>query len=360
MNIAKLLAFNGHGLPMEVLSREIPTLQVGEILIKNLYTTICGSDLHTYCGYRQEKVPTVLGHEIVGEIIEFHPDHHKRDYAGNVLEIGDRVTWSIFSSDPNSPLSIAGMPQKGDGLFKYGHAQITKEDALHGGLSTHCVIRPWTTVLKLSLEIPLSVAATINCAIATVAGAMRMAGDVRDRKVLISGSGLLGIVCSAMCRTSGASTIYMADINPERLKLSLDFGVDRTFLFTANSELPNDIDFVFDMSGSPDAMESGLDTLTLGGIAIWIGAVFNARPVQVNAEKIVRNLNTIKGLHNYNYDDFATAVSFITVHHKTFPFERIVKDEFSLEDSETAFQYALTKKPIRVGINMAKNPQDEN
>ncbi|TDQ08309.1 zinc-binding dehydrogenase [Pedobacter metabolipauper] len=360
MDIAKLVAFNGHGLPMEVLSREIPVLKAGEILIKNLYTTICGSDLHTFCGFRQEKVPTVLGHEIVGEIVEFHPNHNKRDYSGNVLEIGDRVTWSIFSSNPNSALAIAGMPQKGDDLFKYGHAQITDHDALHGGLSTHCIIRPGTTVLKLSLEIPLSVAATINCAIATVAGAIRLAGEVSNKKVFISGSGLLGIVCSAMCKTLGASMICMADINAERLTLSREFGVDRVFLSSETNQLPTDIDLVFDMSGSPDAMETGLETLTLGGIAIWIGAVFKARPVQINAEKMVRNLNVIKGLHNYNYDDFAAAVKFITAYYTEFPFEKIVSDEFSLDDSEKAFQYAVAKKPIRVGINMLKNADNEN
>jgi len=360
MNMAKLVAFNGHGVSMEVLNREIPTLQAGEILIKNLYTTICGSDLHTFCGYRHEKVPTVLGHEIVGEIVEFHPEHNKRDYAGNALQIGDRVTWSIFSSNPESALAIAGMPQKGEDLFKYGHAQITENDALHGGLSTHCIIRPGTTVLKLNLEIPLSVAATINCAIATVAGAIRLAGTITDKKIFISGSGLLGIVCSAMCKTLGASMINMTDINVERLTLSREFGVDHIFLSTETSEFPIGIDVVFDMSGSPDAMENGLETLAIGGMAIWIGAVFKTRPVQINAEKIVRNLNVIKGLHNYNYDDFVTAVEFISEQHKVFPFERMVEEEFALEDSEKAFQYAVAKKPIRVGVNLVKNIEDEN
>ncbi|WP_293304910.1 alcohol dehydrogenase catalytic domain-containing protein, partial [Pedobacter sp. UBA5917] len=214
MDKARLVAFNGHGQPMEVLEKEIPALNNGEILIKNLYTTLCGSDLHTYCGLRQEKVPTVLGHEIVGEILAFSETHNRKDYLGNELNIGDRVTWSIFSSDPDSTMAKVGMPQKGENLFKYGHAQITADDALHGGLSTHCVLKAGTAVLKISKAIPLSVAAIINCAVATVAGAIRLAGEIKEKKVLITGSGLLGMVCAAMCKDAGAAYIHAADINP--------------------------------------------------------------------------------------------------------------------------------------------------
>lgn len=355
MKEASLVAFRGHGQPMEMLQRQIPDLRPGEILIRNLYTTLCGSDLHTYCGLRQEKVPTVLGHEIVGEIVGFHHEHDRKDYLGNPLNIGDRVTWSIFSSDPSSAKAKAGMPQKGESLFKYGHEQITPNDALHGGLSTHCILRYGTIVLRIGEEMPLKVAATINCAVATVAGALRMSGDPSGKKVLVTGSGLLGIVCTAMCKSAGAAEVHMADINPHRLAYAADFGAGFTHLLTEDKPLPSDIDIAFDMSGSPDAMEKGLATLAIGGSAIWIGAVLNTRPVQVNAENVIRKIITIKGLHNYNYQDFVTAVSFMTAHHRSFPFEQVVAAEFSLENAEQAFKFALETKPIRVGVNLTQN-----
>ncbi|WP_231465466.1 alcohol dehydrogenase catalytic domain-containing protein [Pedobacter sp. Leaf132] len=352
MEKANLLAFNGPGSSLEMLTVDIPPLKKDELLIKNLYTTICGSDLHTYCGLRAEKTPTVLGHEIVGEIAQFAEGHRRYDYLGNPLKIGDLVTWSIFSSDPNSLLATRGMPQKSDNLFKYGHAQITSDDSLHGGLATHCIIKAGTTVIKLSKAIPLNVAATINCSIATVAGAIRLSGNVRNKRIFITGSGLLGIVCAAMCHSNGAEAIYMGDINADRLKRSVDFGVKETLLLTKGQALPKNIDVVFDMSGSPDAMEQGLETLAVGGMAVWIGAVFKSRPVHVDAEKIVRGIISIKGLHNYNHDDLVAAVDFITEHHDAYPFEQIVEKEFSLEDAESALAYAVAQKPIRVGINI--------
>ncbi|KIA93422.1 alcohol dehydrogenase [Pedobacter kyungheensis] len=353
MDKATLIVFNGAGKALEEIKTDIPDLNPGEILVKNLYTTICGSDLHTYCGLRQETVPTVLGHEIVGEIAGFHPGHTRKDYAGTVLEIGDRVTWSIFASDADSVKAKAGMPQKAEGLFKYGHAQVTATDALHGGLSTHCVLKPGTTVLKLSKKIPLKVAATINCAVATVAGAVRLSGSLQGKKVLISGVGLLGLVCAAMCSADGATEIHVADLNSDRLKLAESFGANVQHLLNQNPVLPTNIDVAFDMSGSPDAMEMGLEALTVGGIAVWVGAVFKTRSVAVNAEQVVRKLNTIKGLHNYNYDDFLQAVKFIETNYLKFPFEELVSAEFALEDAESAFNFAVADKPVRVGVNIA-------
>jgi alcohol dehydrogenase len=280
-----------------MIERALPVIGPREIIVRNLYTTLCGSDLHTFCGMRQEKTPTILGHEIVGEVVEIGSGHSGRDYAGNPLRLGDNITWCIFSSDPQSDEAQRGMPQKASALFKYGHSQVTEQDAFHGGLGEYCVLKENTAILRIPEGIPLDVAATINCAVATVAVALRLAGDVRGKRVLITGLGLLGIVCAAMCRDQGAGRIFTADINADRLKHSLDFGADETFLlpppveFGDLNECPTSssesIDIAFDMSGAPDAMELGTKALRIGGTAVWIGAVFRSRPVQVDAEQVV-------------------------------------------------------------------------
>jgi alcohol dehydrogenase len=118
------------------------------------------------------------------------------------------------------------------------------------------------------------------------------------------------------------------------------------------SSLCPNMEVVFDMSGSPEAMEEGVAALAIGGVAVWVGAVFRQRKVRVDAEQIIRRLITIKGLHNYNYDDFVYAVDFMRRNAQRFPFEQIVGKEFSLNEAEQAFAYALKNKPLRVGIRM--------
>lgn len=351
MDSGNIVVFTASGEEMELLNKKIPELRPGEILVQNLYTTICGSDLHTFCGLRKEKTPTVLGHEIVGKVVKISDTHSGRDYSGAQLRQGDVVTWSIFSANDQSDMAQRGMPQKADNVFKYGHALVTDDDCFHGGLAEYTILKPNTAVLKLPEEVPLPVAATINCAVATVAGALRLAGNLQNKNVLITGMGLLGVVCAAMCRVAGAAKIIAADIDEHRLQQAIPFGVDQTHLLQHHT-IETNIDIVFDMSGAPTAMEAGIEALGVGGVAVWVGAVFKNRKIEIDAEQIIRRLITIRGLHNYNYDDFANAVAFISEHHRSFPFEQIVAKEFSLSEAEQAFQYALKYKPLRVGIRI--------
>jgi alcohol dehydrogenase len=358
----QLAVFHGAGQELELIEHQVPLLKTGEVLIRNLYTTLCGSDLHTYCGKRQETCPTVLGHEIVGEIVQIDPAHPGIDLNRHALKPGDIVTWSIFSSNPQSYHSKAGIPQKGTELFKYGHALIKEEDAFHGGLAQYCVLKPNTEMLLLPPEIPLSVAATLNCSVATVAGAIRMAGNLQGKSVLITGMGHLGITCAAMCREAGAAWIGAIDVSIERLEEALHFGADQVYYNRGNTHLlekeikdslpRNGVDIVFDMSGSPEAMELGLELLAIGGCAIWVGAVFSSRCLRINAEKLIRNLHTVKGLHNYNYEDFRNALAFMKTNWNKYPFEKTVAKEFSLKQAEQAFKYAVKNKPFRVGIRL--------
>ncbi|HMR18886.1 MAG TPA: zinc-binding dehydrogenase [Sphingobacterium sp.] len=358
MKKGKLIAFNGSGLPLEIQEHQLSALGEGEILVKNRYTTLCGSDIHTYCGVRQEACPTVLGHEIVGEIVEINAAHPGVDDNGQQLKTGDIITWSIFSSNPQSVFSQEGIPQKGDDLFKYGHAKITNGDAFHGGLAEYCVLRRNTGILKIPALMPLPIAATLNCAIATVAASLRMAGDLTGKNVLIFGMGLLGVACIAMCREAGAAWVGAADVSDERLRHAKRFGADHVADSSTSSEMlkkqfiKKGVDVVFDMSGSPVAMELGMDVLAIGGIAVWVGAVFKNRKIAIDAEKVIRNLHTIKGIHNYNFDDFKYALDFLEKNWQKYPFDTVVEREFDLKDAEQAFEYAVSQKPLRVGIRI--------
>ncbi len=360
--LGKLVLFEGPGKDFKMKEVPVRPLRPGEILVKNVYTTICGSDIHTYCGLRKEASPTVLGHEIVGQIVEIGPAHPGVDLRNEPLSPGDYITWSIFSSDPLSANSLAGIPQKGDNIFKYGHGLAKAPEVFHGGLAEYCILIENTAVIKLPDELPFDVAASLNCSVSTVAGALRLAGDMKGKTVLITGMGHLGITFAAMCREAGAAWLGAADISQKRLENVLDFGVTKTFNLETGTDaiaaqlranLPKKgVDIVFDMSGSPDAMEFGLNVLAIAGTAVWIGAVFNTRKIQVDAEKIIRGLVTIKGLHNYNLDDFAAAMDFMEKNWDKYPFKDAVEMEFPLEQAQEAFEYAVKYKPFRVGVRI--------
>ena len=350
----KAVIFNGHGLPFETITKQLPAIKTGEILIKTLYTTLCGSDIHTYCGRRLEPPHVVLGHEIVGDILYIDPEHTHSDLRGETIEVGDRVAWSIFSVPDGITPPRPGMPQKSNQLFKYGHALADGDDVFNGGLADYCILRSTTALIKISRDIPVKVSATISCAHSTVAGALRVAGEIKGKRVLVFGAGLLGLSCLAMCKEAGATWIGATETDETRLQWGAKFGADELYQIPAEgAPLPwPEVDIVFDMTGSPQAMKTGIDSLAVGGCAIWIGAVFPAAAVQVDGQKIVRKLLQIRGLHNYNYEDFLNATTFIENNYEKYPFVELVEKEYALTDIEEAFAYANTVKPVRVGVRI--------
>jgi putative phosphonate catabolism associated alcohol dehydrogenase len=355
---SQVAVFHGQQAPFELTHIAVPTLQKGEVLVRNECTALCKSDLHTYTGKRQEKTPTILGHEIVGRIVAFGEDAPQIDQRGQPLALNDRISWAIFSSDPTSDLAQKGIPQKGDKLLKYGHELLTKTHTLHGGLSDYTIVRANTPIVKIAENVPVKVASIVNCSVATIAGALRLAGEVAGKNVLISGAGMLGLVACAMCQTAGATNIIALDIDPTRLALARQFGANAVFdardswQMKLKSERIN-YEIIIETSGMADAMEQTLAELAIGGTAVWVGAVMPQRPLQIDAEKVVRRLHTLKGLHNYNLEDLKTAVSFIEQHHQHYPFAENILDHFGLNEVQEAFAFAADTQPLRVAITVS-------
>ena len=362
MKTSRAAIFHGANQPFTLESVDVPPLREGEILVRNEYTTLCRSDLNTFCGKRTEKTPTILGHEIVGVIEEFGPNAPAIDCRGHVLREGDRITWAIYASDPNSNIALAGIPQKASGLFKYGHEKILPESHLHGGLADYCILRRHTPIIRIVAAIPLPVLALINCSVATVAGALRLAGSVAGRDVLITGAGMLGVIGCAMCRSSGARNVIAVDVSDERLTTARRFGAN--FNLNADGEdgltkekivalAPDlNISIALDFSGVPETMETMLAALGIGGVAVLVGATFPQRALAMSAEQLIRNVHTIRGLHNYNQQDFIAAVEFMERHHGEFPFVELVQDAFDLNSVNEAFQCGLNTGAYRIGIQI--------
>lgn len=332
-------------------SENLPSLKNGEILVRNLCTSLCRSDIYTYQGKRIEKTPTILGHEIVGVISQMGPNSPSYDLRGKEFKVSDKITWAIYASSPDDILSKTGIPQKAKDLFKYGHEEITENNHFHGGLSEHTILRKNTPIIILNPAIPNEVASLINCSVATVAGAIRLAGQIKGKSILIYGAGMLGIIACAMVSTMGASEVITVDQNPERLAMSTYFGATKTML---SSEIfLSKVDVSLEFSGAVSAMENSIKVLKIGGASIWIGAVFKQPPISIDAEYLIRNILTIKGLHNYNNEDFVNAVNFIESNFDNFEFDKLIKKGFLLDDIDAAFDYAVNNNPFRVSIDLS-------
>ncbi len=332
----------------------------GEIVVKVDCCTICGSDLHTATGRRTGPSPSVLGHEIIGTIVDIDDAIPPQDYWGQSLRVGQRVTWGLVVSCGQCANCQIGLVQKCASLFKYGHEKFDGQRST-GGLADYCTLVANTTVFPLPDELPNEVTCPANCATATVAAAIRTLSETNQiaaRTILITGMGMLGLTACAMIAEQGAANIICADTDQQRLNLATAFGATHLVSATDPAELTaaldscsnKGVDAAFDFSGVNSAVHTCLNSLRVGGTAILAGSVFPTDLLGFSPEQIVRRMLTIRGIHNYIPADLANALEFLRNHSTKYPFSKLVEHTFCLDDTEQAFRYATDHSPVRVAV----------
>jgi len=355
---AKAMVFKDVAKPFELQEFDLPQLNEYEVLLRTNYATICSSDLHTFYGRRAGQRPCILGHEVVGTVIALGSDSIK-DYYGVPINLGEQLSWSVYAHEPNCMMSRIGLPQKSKSLYKYGHEELKEDCILNGGFGTHFLLKKGTVLFKLPSTLTPQEAAPLNCTHATIAAALRMAGDVKSKNVLISGVGMLGLSASSMAKEQGASHISALDINLHKLERACEFGTDTIFHAEIETSTIKEkaasfggIDIIIETSGVPSALEKGFELLNTGGIMVLVGSVYPQRNISINAEKIVRRILSIRGIHNYAPQDLATAIRFLEQAKHKYPFHSLVEVEYPLNDLDAAFEAGNQNGYYRVGVTM--------
>lgn len=326
---------------------EVPaTPGPGEVLVRVDFATICGSDLHTVSGRRPSHVPGVLGHEQVGTVVAVG-----RDVApcvdGGPVSVGRRVVWSVAASCGGCARCRRGLPQKCRALVKYGHEPLDPAAPLTGGFATHCLLLPGTAVVEVPEDLPDAVASPAGCATATVAAVLDAAPALGSGdRVLVAGAGMLGLTAAAMASTAGAEVVVV-DPHPDRRERALAFGAATT---TDDAGAVGPVDLALELSGAPEAVTACLGALEIGGTAVLAGSVSPGPAATFDAERVVRGLHTVTGVHNYAPVHLQRAVDFLATSWGCFPFGDLVAGAHDLDDLDGAVDAAASGVTPRRGV----------
>lgn len=370
---ARGVVFHGVGQPFEQREIRLPeTLEEGELLVKLEVATICGSDLHTVSGKRNEPMPLILGHEGVGVVervgSNIFSGNRPRRGAWNVRE-GDRVTFSVADSCGTCvECSLHKLPQKCVSLMKYGHARVDDGTGLNGTYASHIILRPGTHVVKLPNTLSSRICAPANCALATVANSLDMGRLPRygaNQSAIVQGAGLLGIYAVAWLRWRvGMEVVFCFDMSPERLKTAERFGAIPVLVKPGEDEAharaefvhqrcPRGVDVAVEMTGARSVVTEGVQLLRNGGHYAFAGMVHpDSQLSSLTGETIIRKCLTIRGVHNYTPWNLQEAVDFLKEFQDALPFESVLSPEdFALQDLEKAFEVAHNGEYCRVVVD---------
>jgi len=354
----RAVVFTGAGQPLELSSSPAQEPRSTEILVRVTCCTLCRSDLHTHAGRRTEPTPIVLGHEITGVIEAFGPEASHRDAAGAPVSIGSRVTWAIAVGCGTCFLCADDLPQKCEKPYKYGHQRVDAARPLGGGLADWIVLVPGTYFLRVPDEVPNQIAASANCATATVAGLLRHGGVIRDRNVLILGAGVLGVTSCAMAQTAGARTVIVSDPMPACRERALVFGATHAFpaeldALTAGvreATQGRGADLVLELAGAATTVQAAMALARIGGTVLLAGTVAPVGTIAFDPENAVRRMLTVRGVHNYHPRDLTSALSFLAQTERSFPWRSLVAAEYPLEQAEQAFAHGHRQPGVRIAV----------
>jgi (R,R)-butanediol dehydrogenase/meso-butanediol dehydrogenase/diacetyl reductase len=266
-------------------------------LIEVSHCGICGTDLHVVLegmGVRG----SVGGHEYSGRIVAVGADVAGWE-AGSAVVGGPRAgCGDCPPCRARRPSLCAGRRSIGMGGFQGAFADYVKVDA-----SQLLAVPEGLGLREAALAEPLAVALH----------ALTLAAPQPGERVLVTGAGPLGLLVIAALHARGLKDVRASE--PSRLRRERAGRVGATELFEpdqlAVKPLPFDladdpVDVVFECSGSPDAMESGLGQLDRMGRLILVGT--GMRRPTFDHNRILLNELVVMGAYNYDETGMSDAL----------------------------------------------------
>ncbi|MFD7713570.1 zinc-dependent alcohol dehydrogenase family protein [Streptomyces sp. NPDC059785] len=264
-----------------------PTPGPREVVVEVAACGLCGTDLHILQGEFAPKLPIVPGHE----------------FAGTVAAVGTQV----------SEVAVGDRVAVDPSLYCYecrfcrdGHNNMCERWAAIGvttaGGAAQFAVAPVANCVKLPENVRTEDAALIEPLSCAVRGY-----DVLNSRlgahVLIYGSGTMGLMMLELAKRTGAASVDMIDLNPERLATAQQLGVSASAANADELDRPQGWDVVVDATGNAAAIQDGLYRVSKAGTFLQFGVADYATRVEIDPYRIYNQEITITGsmavLHSY-------------------------------------------------------------
>ncbi|KFY78332.1 hypothetical protein V499_02487 [Pseudogymnoascus sp. VKM F-103] len=339
-------------------NRPVPTIspESSDVIIQIKQTGICGSDVHYYnhgsIGKFIVKAPMVLGHESSGVVVA----------AGSgcqTLSVGDAV-----ALEPGVPCRKC--PPCKEGLYNVCSEMAFAATPPFDGTLCKYYTLPEDYCYKLPKHVSFEEGALVE-PLGVAIHISRQAKIIPGNSVVVFGAGPIGLLCCAVARTFGATTIVAVDILQSRLDLAKKtFGATHTVVAGAapskenaariikEANLGTGADVAIDASGAEPSIQTGIHVLRSGGTYVQGG---NGKydinfPIGAITEKEL----TVKGSFRYGSGDYKLAISMLE--NRQVDLKSLITARYKFEDAEQAFKDVDSRKPGLIKV-LIGGVQDE-
>lgn len=302
-----------------------------ESMINIVYGGICGSDLHYWrhgaAGESILKAPMVLGHEVVGTVATAAAD-------GSGPAVGSRVAVHPATPGPGDGSRYPHLrPNLSPGCRYLGSA--ARFPHADGAFAAQVVL-PSRMLRPLPDELTFELAALVEPA-SVGWHALNRAGEIDGRRVLVVGSGPIGLLIIALARRAGAAEVIAVDLHDQPLARAMKIGATGVLRATETDAIAAaDADVVVESSGSPSGLASAVRAATRGGRVIMVGLLPAGEQPALISMAITRELELV-GSFRFN-DEIDPVIAALA--DGSLPVGPVVSHRFGLADTLEAFAVA--------------------
>jgi L-iditol 2-dehydrogenase len=362
---------------LQVESFPFPTVAPGAVLMRVIYSGICGTDKHTYRGETRQYAgtpnersityPLICGHENVGVVVA--TGGTVRDSEGAPLEPGDRVVPAANVPCRRCVACSNGYPYYlCEHLEDYGNSlHCGIEPHLLGGWAEFMYLLPGTPVFRVPPDLPSEVAVltepmSVTHGLDTARALLSTSIGARfAESVVVLGTGPLGLCHVIKARLVGYSRMVSVDVFPKRLAMARAVGATLTLDAATTSEsdrrdaivdhIGRAPDVVVDCSGVPDTFVESLHLVRPGGVVIEAGAFVDLGSVSINpnADLCTRNV-TVLGIGGELATAYVPSMRLLEAHLDRLPLREVVTHRLPLHEAQRAVELAQTNDAMKVVI----------
>ena len=269
---------------VEIIDLEKPkNLTEDEVLVKVIYSGLCGSDYPRIFENQAKFFPIVLGHEFSGVIEKVGEKVHN-------LSVGNKV-----SCIPLKPCFKCKACDDGNYSLCKNYGFIGSRE--NGGMEEYVKI-PEKNLQKLPENFDMLKGAFFEPITVVLHGFGLLNKNIEGKKVGVIGVGTMGLLAVQCAKAYGANLVSAFDVNDKNLEIAKELGADEIHN-VSKKEIENEYnkyDIVIETSGANPSFVLILKLATGKGEALYIGTPHSPLTFEYqDFELINRKELTIKG-----------------------------------------------------------------
>jgi S-(hydroxymethyl)glutathione dehydrogenase/alcohol dehydrogenase len=291
---------------LEVEELVIDDPEPDEVLVRVEYAGLCHSDLHEIDGTFETTPPIVLGHELVGQVVEV-------GIAVTAFSPGDRVVTclSVFCGTCSYCLSGRQTLCVNRGRLQQerprprltnARGQAVRPTAGIGGFAEMALVHQ-NGLVAVPDGVRPATASILGCAVTTGMGAVLHSARVRPGdSVAVIGLGGVGFAALQAARLAGAATVIGVDVVPEKLEQARAFGAtdvvharDSDAVAVVVALTGGGVDHAFEAVGSGRTASQAFAMLRPGGTATVMGMIPDSQQIDIRGADLFLQEKRIQG-----------------------------------------------------------------